>query len=114
MGAKFRITPSVSKAKIWNSIKESILNLKKRLSKQGKIKENNLDLWHDMIMKKIKKRFYSFKNYELESNDIFKQDNVKRYLQTLHDRFVIVPVDKASNSFAIICKQIEVNWSKSD
>ena len=29
---------------------------------------------------------------------------VRQYINCLHDRFVIVPVDKASNNFGIVCK----------
>ena len=41
---------------------------------------------------------------DLESNDIFRNEEVIAYLKHLQERFVIVPVDKASNNFAIICK----------
>ena len=41
---------------------------------------------------------------DLEGNDIFQKKEVTEYLKYLHERFVIVPVDKASNNFAIICK----------
>ena len=32
------------------------------------------------------------------------QPEVHQYINYLHDRFVIVPVDKASNNFGIVCK----------
>ena len=31
---------------------------------------------------------------------------VRQYTNYLHDRFVIVPVDKVSNTFGIVCKSI--------
>jgi hypothetical protein len=40
----------------------------------------------------------------MQSNDIFRDGEVKQYLDYFLQRFVIVPVDKASNNFAIICK----------
>ena len=104
MGAKFRLTPSVTKAKIWNSLSESMIKLKKKFSRKCKIKEECFDIWFDILMKKIKKRFHTFRNFELESNDIFEQDSVVQYLKDFQERFVIVPVDKASNNYAIICK----------
>ena len=59
-------------------------------------------------MKKVKFEVNSLSSSQLKSNDIFEQDNVKQYLKKLQDRFVIVPVDKASNNFAIICKKFYI------
>src|ERR1044072_1456146 len=49
-------------------------------------------------LKKIKRfRYFSKK-------PILNKPLVKSYLQELHDRYVFVPTDKASNNIAIICK----------
>ena len=114
MGAKFRLTPSVSKTKIWTVIEKNMLNLKITLSKKAKIKEDCLNFWYDFLMKKIKRRFHSFRNYEIESNDIFEQETVKKYLHDFQERFVLVPVDKASNNFAIICKTFYIEVLKKE
>ena len=37
-----------------------------------------------------------------------KDENVVRYLQDLHNRYVIVPIDKAANNISIICKRFYV------
>ena len=103
-GAKFRLKPSISKPKLWGFIDEAMLKLKKKLAKKCKIEEVCFEMWLDVLKKKIKRRHQSLKQYHLESNDIFEQEDVKMYLKKLHDRFVIVPVDKASNNYAIICK----------
>ena len=39
---------------------------------------------------------------------ILKDENVVRYLQDLHNRYVIVPIDKAANNISIICKRFYV------
>ena len=36
------------------------------------------------------------------------QGDVEAYLETLQDRYVIVPIDKASNNFAFVCKRYYV------
>ena len=36
---------------------------------------------------------------------VFNRPDVIKYIQYLHDRFVIVPVDKASNNFGTVCKK---------
>ena len=37
-----------------------------------------------------------------------KDENVVQYLQDLHNRYVIVPIDKAANNISIICKRFYV------
>ena len=66
------------------------------------------------MIKKAKKRLYSINSSDLESNNIFEQDNINKYLLKLHNRFVIVPVDKANNNFAIICKNFYIQILKQE
>ena len=40
---------------------------------------------------------------------ILDDDDVKTYLAELHKNFVIVPIDKASNNIAIVCKKFYVS-----
>ena len=39
---------------------------------------------------------------------------VRQYINYLHDRFVIVPVDKASNNFDIVCKSFYLDVIKNE
>ena len=61
--------------------------------------------WFDAIMAKVRFKVKSLTQSQLESNDVFRSKEVQQYLDYLHDRFVIVPVDKASNNFAVICRK---------
>ena len=45
---------------------------------------------------------------KFETNLSIQLGDIKQYLKKLHDRFVLVPVDKASNNFAIICKKFYI------
>ena len=108
MGAKFRLKPSVSKTKIISIIETSLLKLKRTLAKKCKHPDSCFDMWYDRLMKKIRVRVNALTTTQLESQNIFEQVNVKQYLKQLHVRFVIVPVDKASNNFAIICKKFYI------
>ena len=38
------------------------------------------------------------------STPIFKDQNVAKHLSLLHDKYVIVPADKAPNNIAVVCK----------
>ena len=37
---------------------------------------------------------------------------LRQYINYLHDRFVIVPVDNASNNFGIVCKSFYLDVIK--
>ena len=39
---------------------------------------------------------------------------VRQYINYLHDRFVIVPVDKAGNNFGIVCKSFYLDVIKNE
>ena len=104
-GAKYRLKPSVSKSKLLTILEESIFKLKKSLARKCGIAVSSLDFWHDSLMEKVKRKVKHLTPHQLESNDIFRDKEVSQYIKKLHSRFVIVPVDKASNNFAIICKK---------
>ena len=41
-------------------------------------------------------------------NPILKTAEVKEYLEDLHSKFVVVPIDKASNNVSVICKKFYI------
>ena len=102
-GAKFRLVPSITKSKIWASVKEAIMKFIKKLSKKCKLNEDCFHMWYEKILNLFKKRLHS-QNYLSFSNNIFDKQCVADYLNTFQQRFVIVPVDKACNNFAIVCR----------
>ena len=104
-GAKFRLKTRISRSKIVTLIEESLSKLAVKLSARFDIRLGEFSLWFEALMKIVKDRVKALPASKLESNDVFKQPDVKKYIEHLHDRFVIVPVDKASNNFAIICKK---------
>ena len=48
------------------------------------------------------------------TNPVLKRDDVKKYLEYLHKHFFLVPIDKASNIIAIICKCFYVEVSQKE
>ena len=40
-----------------------------------------------------------------QSKPVLSDPDVKKHLKELHEKLVIVTIDKASNSFALICRQ---------
>ena len=103
-GAKYRLTPSITRSKLLSHLEETVTNLREKLISITKDKEGCFDIWSDIFQNKIRKRCKMLNKSDLEGNDIFQKEEVTMYLRYLQERFVIVPVDKASNNFAVICK----------
>ena len=62
--------------------------------------------WKEMIASKIKDRVSALANNKKRHiQSIFKDANAKKCLSDLQARYVIVPIDKAANNVAFICKR---------
>ena len=62
--------------------------------------------WKEMIASKIKDRVSALANNKKRHiQSIFKDANAKMCLSDLQARYVIVPIDKAANNVAFICKR---------
>ena len=107
-GAKYRLKPTVSKDKLTKTIESALIKLQGKLARKYKVVKEEFELWMKAIMDKVRSRVKSLSSSQLESNDVFRNKEVQKYIEHLHSRFVIVPVDKASNNFAIICRKFYI------
>ena len=82
-----------------------LVKLRNKLSRKFDISVVEFQIWFDAILNHVKFKVKTLTQAQLASNDIFKQHDVVKYLEDFHSRFVVVPVDKASNNFAIVCKK---------
>ena len=73
-----------------------------------KYKLNNQDIndWKNSIIKAVDERIYRLKPFvKLNvSKPVLKNDSSVACLEDLQQQFVIVPIDKASNNIAFVCK----------
>ena len=59
----------------------------------------------ELIISRIRNKIYSnLKNSNTKS--LFYNAKIKQAIANLKNKFVIVPVDKANNNFAIICQKL--------
>ena len=74
--------------------------------------ENGVDLsaWKNIVMQKVDSKIglLKLKVTPRRTNPVLKREDVQNYLKYLHKHFVLVPIDKASNNIAIICKRFYV------
>ena len=71
--------------------------------------EKKFEKWRMEVVKnveeKIKKNQRDRRFKERKVRPVLKDLEVKRYLEELHEKFVLVPIDKAANNIAVICKK---------
>ena len=68
------------------------------------------DNWISLVKEKVAVKIRRLKMSRIpqQAKPILKDQNVIQYLQDLHKRYVIVPIDKAANNISIICKRFYV------
>ena len=109
-GPNFREPLSVNYSKCKAVINDAINSLCQQVAAKNSLALNSLDEWKNLILRKVNDKIIFLKGKKLQTfkNPILNQGNVKAYLETLQERYVIVPIDKASNNFAFVCKRYYV------
>ena len=113
MGAKFRETPPCNKRKLTHLYEDANEKLTTKLARSTKSKSIIFGCWKDCLIQGIHKAFKSLPG-TFKSSCILDKPEVRTYIKFLHDRFVIVPVDKASNNFGIVCKKFYLEVIKNE
>ena len=76
----------------------------------SKVTEDDLAPWKSEILSRVDRKITSLrrsvKYHKIQP--VLKRPEVTEYLRNLHDNFVLVPIDKASNNIAVICKKYYV------
>lgn len=107
-GAKFREVPVFSKRKLLAAIHQGIDSFAVKLALRCDRPMASFERWLNIIHKKVDEKC-KYLNYKHSfANQVTNNPEVKKYIAELQSRFVIVPVDKAANNFAIICKSFYI------
>ena len=96
----------------WKKCREEIINGLSEGASLIASSNNSLNLqdfhsWRDKILEKVDLKITSLKSTlkPQRTNPVLKQPDVVTYLEELHRKYVLVPIDKAANNVAIICKK---------
>ena len=67
--------------------------------------------WKRKIFQEVDNKIISLKHRIKvhKTSPVLKQDAVIEYLNELHEKYVLVPIDRAANNIAIICKKYYIN-----
>ena len=82
----------------------------KKLTDKYELPENSLMQWKEAIMKVVIGKVDEIKTrYKPQQvKPVLKDKIVVDYLNQIHSKFVLVPIDKAANNIAIICKRFYI------
>ena len=102
----YREPKTVNFHKALIEIKMAINNCTEKLAEKYTINIRDFQRWKDSVINKVENKINLLKNKikpEM-TKPVLCDPEVITYLQSLHERFVIVTIDKAANNYAFICK----------
>ena len=92
------------------SIKSAITSAIDAFAEKYDVPVESFLAWKNKILELVEKRITVLKSKKVPSatKPILQDEEVQNALSELHKRFVIVPIDKASNNVALICKRFYI------
>ena len=109
-GPKYREPVSFSWHQNFNIIMDACEEYARRWAKKEDVEVDTLSEWVKSIADVLKRRIRRLKrSVNTRRESIFCDPEVVRELSRLHDNFVIVPADKASNRYTFVCRKYYVS-----
>ena len=110
-GTNYREPKSLNFNKALNEIISAISACIDSLVTKTKHKHSVFKDWKENNVSKVKDIITYLKNKVTPNvtKPVLKDPEVQQYLESLHRKFVIINIDKASNNFAFTCKMFYVN-----
>ena len=109
-GPNYREKKTINYSKCIKEIDNSLNVCASNLANKYNIDISLFDNWISIVKQKLAEKVRHLKSIKTpqQTKPILQDDNVIRYLADFHNKYVIVPIDKAANNIAIICKQFYV------
>ncbi len=109
-GPNYREPKTLNYRKCKQSIESSITSCIDNLAIKYKLPVQNFFSWKTKILELVDRRIEVLKSRNTPSvtKPILQDEEVQSALSELHKKFVIVPIDKATNNVAIICKRFYI------
>ena len=107
-GPKYREPTKIDFVLARSLIQSGVEDFLEVLATKHKVDVSTFDGWKAELMRcvdsKIERVMQSFVKREVYP--VLEDKEVRNFLKGLHDKFVFVPIDKASNNIAIVCKRL--------
>ena len=110
-GPNYREPRSINWRKCREKIEEGLETCAMKLLQFKKgLQEDALTSWKAKVMEKVDAKItcLSKKIKPHKTNPVLQDPAVKDYLSSMHKKYVLVPIDKAANNVAFICKKYYV------
>ena len=109
-GPNYREPKMLNYRKCKQSIESSLKSCIDNLAVKYKLPVQNFSAWKNKILELVDGRIRTLKSRNVPSatKQILQDQEVLQSLSELHSKFVIVPIDKAANNVAIICKRFYI------
>ena len=109
-GPNYRESKFFNLKKCKESINESLDDTILKLSEKYKIDHHTFENWKNLVLAKVSSKIHELRSSVTpqQSKAVLDDTPVQECLVDLHSKFVVVPIDKASNNVAIICKRFYI------
>ena len=109
-GPNYREPKMLNYRKCKQSIESSLTAAIDTLADKYNVPVNSLLAWKNKIVELVENRIRILKSKKVPSvtKPVLQDEAIKSALADLHTKFVVVPIDKASNNVAIICKRFYI------
>ena len=109
-GPNFRENKFINYERCFTSVVTALDALIENLTGKYNLPADSFHAWHNEIVKNVRSKVNNLKSRKVSQpvKQVLKDPDVKSYLTDLHSKFVLVPIDKASNNVAIICKRFYI------
>ena len=110
-GPNYREPKTINFNKCLKAIESALSITVDKLKNKYNLSNTCLNLWVETVLVEVHKRISHLKTKIIpqQTKPILRDPNVINYLENLHSNFVLVPIDKAANNIAIVCKRFYVS-----
>ena len=109
-GPNYREAKTLNFKKCKEAIQSAISSSIVKLAEKYNLSADDFSSWKNKILELVDKRLKILKSKRVPSTTkpFLQDEEVQTALKDLHEKFVVVPIDKASNNVAIICKRFYI------
>ena len=109
-GPNYREPKTLNYNKCFSSIESDLQDMVDKLTNKYTLANNALNAWKITILAKVRNRIDTLKNKKTpqQSKPTLRDPEVVEYLKSIHTQYVLVPIDKAANNIAIVCKRFYI------
>ena len=105
-GSKYREPKSINWKSKFKVLMDSVEDYAKQWTKHKKEDANTLSEWVKAVRSLIQIRIHKLSgSMKTHTKSIFKDPEVSKDLAYLHEKYVVVPADKAQNNIVFVCKK---------